>query len=120
MLSSKHPVSKPDLQATKFGDYSRVRPLLATQCTKVTGAFLYYTQAVDYTILVALGSIATQQSKPTENTMQKVKQYLNYAATHPDVIVTYRESDMILATHSNASYLSKTNAISCVGEHFYM
>ena len=52
--------------------------------------------------------------------MKKVKQFLDYAATHPDAIVTYRASDMVLAAHSDASYLSETNARSRAGGHFYM
>ena len=52
--------------------------------------------------------------------MRKIKQFLDYAATHPDTNVTYRASDMILAVHSDASYLSKTNARSRAGGHLYM
>jgi hypothetical protein len=58
-------------------------------------------------MLTALGSLATQQANPTKNTMAKVTQFLDYAATHPDAIVTYHVSDMVLAGHSNASYLSE-------------
>ena len=38
---------------------------------EVTGTFLYYTGAVDATMLTALGSIETQQANPTKNTMKK-------------------------------------------------
>ena len=71
-------------------------------------------------MLAALGSIATQQSKPTRNTMNKVKQLLDYAASHPDAIVTYRASEMVLAAHSDASYLSETKARSRAGGHFFL
>ena len=47
--------------------------------------------------------------------MAKVTQFLDYAATHPDAIVTYHASNMVLAGHSNASYLSETNAHSRAG-----
>jgi hypothetical protein len=57
-------------------------------------------------MLTALGSIATQQANPTKNTMINVKQFLDYGFTHPDAIVTYQASDMVLAAHSDASYLS--------------
>jgi hypothetical protein len=56
-------------------------------------------------MLTALGSLATQQANPTQNTMKKVKQLLDYAETHPDAIVTYNASNMVLAVHSNASYV---------------
>ena len=40
-------------------------------------------------MLTALGSIATQHANPTKNTMEKVRQLLDYAATRPDAIITY-------------------------------
>jgi hypothetical protein len=70
---------------------------------EVVGTFLYYARCVNSTMLTALGSIATQQANPTKNIMIKVKQFLDYAPTHPDAIVTYQASDMVLAAHSNAS-----------------
>ncbi len=39
---------------------------------QVVGSFLYYAQAVDPTILMALSGIATQQSAPTRNTKRHV------------------------------------------------
>ncbi len=67
-----------------------------------------------------LGSIATQQANPTKNTMKKVQHFLDYASTHPDAILTYHASDMVLTGHSNASYLSKSKACSRAGGHFFM
>jgi hypothetical protein len=52
--------------------------------------------------------------------MIKVKQFLDYAFTHPDAIVTYQANDMVLAAHSDASYLSKANACSLAGRYFFM
>ena len=43
----------------------------------VMGTFLYSARAVNPTMLMALSTIATQQSSPTEQTMQKVKQFLD-------------------------------------------
>ena len=51
---------------------------------QVTGTFLYYARAVDATMLVALSAIASEQSSPTETTMKKTKQFLDYLASHPD------------------------------------
>ena len=73
---------------------------------EVVGVFLYYARAVDCTMLAALGSLASQQANPTDDTMKKTKQFLDYAATHQDATITYRASDMVLAVHSDASYLS--------------
>ena len=35
--------------------------------------------------------------------MQKAKQMLDYAATYPNAIITYRDGDMVLAGHIDAS-----------------
>ena len=87
---------------------------------EVIGVFLYYVRAVDCTMLAALVSLATQQANPTKNTMKKVKQFLDYAVTHQDAIITYRASDMVIAVHSDASYLSETKARSQAGGHFFL
>jgi hypothetical protein len=71
-------------------------------------------------MLTALGFIATQQANPTKNTIIKVKQFLDYAFTHPDAIATYQASDMVLAAHSDASYLSEAKTCSQAGGHFFM
>jgi hypothetical protein len=85
---------------------------------EVIGTFLYYAQCINSTMLAALGSIATQQVNPTENTMKKVRQFLDYASTHPDAFVTYRVSDTVLTNHSDASYLSESKARSRAGRNF--
>ena len=45
---------------------------------------------------------------------------MDYAATHPDAVSTYRKSDMLLAVHSDASYLSEPKARSRAGGHFFL
>ena len=64
--------------------------------------------------------IASQQAAPTENTMKHVNQFLNYMWTHPDVIIRYRASDMILNVPSDASYLSAPKAHSRAGGYFFL
>jgi hypothetical protein len=85
----------------------------------VLGTFLFYARAVDVTMLKAIGSLATQQAKPTESTMNGITKLLNYAASNPDANLRYHASDMCLWIDSDASYLSETNARStCAGYHF--
>ena len=84
------------------------------------GVLLYYGRAVDSTILVALSSISSAQATPTTQTIKLTNILLDYAATHPDAILTYKKSNMVLAVHSDASYLSKTGARSRTGGHFFM
>ena len=71
---------------------------------QVVGKFQYYVRAVDLTIQQALSAIAEEQSKPTERTLERVKQFLGYMATHPDTVICFYASDMILNVHSDASY----------------
>jgi hypothetical protein len=110
-----YPHIKPMYGVTKqYAETIDTSPPLSKEDKKyvqeVVGMFLYYARCVDSTILTALGSIATQQANPTKNTMIKVKQFLDYAFTHPDAIVTYQTSDIVLAAHSDASYLSEAKA----------
>jgi hypothetical protein len=84
------------------------------------GTFLYYARCIDSTMLTALGSLATQQANPATNTKKLVHPFVDYAATHPDAIITYQASNTVLAGHSDTSYLSETNARSQAGGHFIM
>ena len=83
------------------------------------GTILYYARAVDDTILVSLGTLASKQSAATEATSAATMQLLNYCATHPDAVVRFHASGMQLAIDSDASYLSESEALSRVaGYHF--
>ncbi len=69
---------------------------------------------------MALSDIATQQAAPMENTMKQVNQFLDYMWMHPDAIIRYHASDMILNVHSDASYLSAPKARSRAGGYFFL
>jgi hypothetical protein len=81
---------------------------------------LYYARAVDPTVLMPLIDIATEQTKATEKTPATKNQMLEYLATHPDATIRYHASDMILHIHSDASYLSVSNARSRLGGLFFL
>jgi hypothetical protein len=89
-------------------------PLLtAKQCLtiqKVAGSILYFARAVDPTVLMPINDIATEQTKATENTQAATNQLLDYLATHSNATIRYHASDIILHIHSDASYLSVSNA----------
>ena len=67
---------------------------------------MYYGIAVDNTLLVALSTIASEQSSATSNMAKKITQLLNYPATNLDATIRYTRSDMVLWVHSDASCLS--------------
>ena len=87
---------------------------------KVCGKFLFYGRAVDSTVLTPISAIASQSAAPTEDTMKQTKQLLDYLATQEEAVLTYNKSDMILAAHSDASYLSEPKARSRAGGHFFL
>jgi len=53
-------------------------------------------------------------------TMKKTKQLLDYLASQEEVVLRFNASDMILAGHSNASYLSEPKAHSRAGGYFFL
>ena len=87
---------------------------------RVVGSFLFYGRAVDPLILHTMNTIANSQSKPTENTMEQTKHFLDYIDTYPDSTIRYYASDMILNVHSDASYLTAPKARSRIGGHFFL
>ncbi len=87
---------------------------------QVCGKFLFLGRAIDSTILCPVSTIAAQSSQPTEETMLHTQQLLDYLASQEEAVLTYNASNMILAVHSNASYLSEPKARSCAGGHFFL
>jgi hypothetical protein len=128
--SPKHPQHTPSRYVTpvygaktQYTTRDETPPLTAQQCLtieKVTGSVLYYAKAVDPTVLMPLNDIATEQTKATEKTQAATKKMLDYLATHPDATIRYHASDMVLHIHSDASYLSVSNARSRLGCLFFL
>lgn len=87
---------------------------------QVTGKFNWYARGVDGTLLTPISALSAQQAKPTQSTMKRVKQFLDYAATQEPAVTTYRASDMVLAIHSDAGYLNEEGARSRAGGHHFL
>jgi hypothetical protein len=98
-------------------------PLLVNKAKRfiqqVCGKFLFLGRAVDSILLCPISAIASQLSKSTTYRMQQTLQLLDYLATQEDVVLSYHASDMVLAVHSNASYLSEPTR-NRAGEHFFL
>ena len=75
---------------------------------KSISSLLFYGRVVDNTMLTALITLGPAQAKGKEATAEAAQQLLNYCATHPDAVIRFYASDMILHLHSNASYLNET------------
>ncbi len=69
---------------------------------------------------MVLSTTVAQQSAPTEETLTRVNQFLDYMWMHPDAKIRYRASDMILNIHSDASYLSAPKAQSHAEGYFIL
>ena len=110
--------------AVQYADLPDDSPLLPPKSInlvqQIIGTLIYYAIAVDPTILVAIGAIASQQSKATQATRDATVWLLNYAASHPNATIRYNASDMVLHLHSDASYLSEPGARSRVGGHYFL
>jgi hypothetical protein len=74
---------------------------------QLMGTLLYYASAVDPTLIMPINVLASEQSKATAVTADKVIKLLNYCNTHPETKIRYHASDMILHIHSGASNLSE-------------
>jgi hypothetical protein len=59
-------------------------------------------------------------AQPTTETMAQTNQLLDYIASQEEAVLTYSASEMILAVHSDASYLSEPKARSRAGGHFFL
>jgi hypothetical protein len=108
---------------TQYATKDEIPPLTAQQCLtiqKVTGCVLYYTRAVDPTVLMPLNDITTEQTKATEKTQTATNQLLDHLATHPDATIRYHASDMTLHIHRDASYLPVSNSRSTLGGLFFL
>ena len=86
----------------------------------ISGSFLYYARALDYTMLTSLNDIGTSQAKPTEYTKEECQQLMDYAVTYPNTVVRYYASGMILFVDSNAAYLVLPNAKSRIAGYHYL
>ena len=87
---------------------------------QIVRSILYYTHAVDMTVLLALSTIAINQTKTTKRTMDQCIQLLDYLASNQDSKVRFHASDMVMNIHSDASYLSELGAQSRACGNFFM
>jgi hypothetical protein len=77
---------------------------------EVLGTLLFHACAIDSMMLPAVGSIASQQAKGTNATMEAIIQLLNYCAIHPVATVRCIASDMVMWVESGASHLTAPKA----------
>ena len=91
-----------------------------TRIQQILGTLLYYSRMVDPTMLVAISSLASQQSKATTLTLKNLNQLLDYCVSFPVSTLRYKRSDMILKIHSDAGYLNESGSRSRSSGYFYL
>ena len=106
--------------AKEIPEYNMLTPEEIKKLQQAIGAFLWYGRITDSTMLHALSTLASAQSKGTEATKEAMHYFLDYCATHPNATIRFHASDMILKIHSDASYLSEPEAKSRAGGYFYL
>jgi len=106
--------------ATEGSTAPVVEPKSKKFIQQVCGKFLFLGRAVDSTLLCPISAIASQSANPTEDTLVQTQQLLDYLSTQEEAVLTYNASDMILAVHSDASYLCEPKARSRAGGHFFL
>ena len=100
-VHAPHKCSEPaygqKIQYAKAADSS---PLLdekgKRRIQSIVGSCLYYGRAMDGTILTSLNDIGSQQALPTKDTKVEADWLLDYLHTHPDAILLFKASDMVL------------------------
>jgi hypothetical protein len=106
------------VQRVETNTTSPLSPVELKRVQDIVGTLLYYTQAVNPTLLAALSTIAAQQSNGTQAVANACNQLLDYDATHTNAGLWYNACDMILAVHTDVSYLSKAGGKNFAAGHF--
>ena len=79
------------------------RPSLDAKVNKcvqdIVGTVLFYGQAADKKLLVALNFIGTQHATATESTNEYINLLLDYLATYPKNVIVYRSRSMVFVIH---------------------
>ena len=108
------------VQRVPTDDSTPLSPAAIKRVQDIVGTLLYYARAVDSTLLTALSAIAARQANGTEAVADACNQLLDYVSTHPNAGIRYKACDMILAVHTDASYLSEQGSKSRASGHFYL
>ena len=82
--------------------------------------FIFLGRAIDSTLICPINAITSQSTNLTKDTTRQTQQLLDDIATQEEDIFIYSNSDMRLADHSDASYLSEPKARSRAGGHFFL
>ena len=114
------PMKKGQRQYATYDTSAALNSKDTTKVQSIVGSLLYYARAIDNTILPALNTIGSEQSKPTNQTMKKCHRLLDYVATFPNVYLRFCASDMVLHIDSDAAYLVAPEAKSRIAGFYHL
>jgi hypothetical protein len=112
--------SKHQQEAPMVGPSVPLTAAEIKELQEIVGVFLFYSRAVDPTMLTAINKIASRQAKPTSLIKQEVERFLQYANKWPNATMRVRASNMKLVCHSDGSYLSESEARSRAGGMLFL
>ena len=112
-------VYKSEQATGTWSDLMPTKHEITMLTTTPIGAIIAKNNLLSYQSCLCYFREHSTQAKPTKHTVYLVKWLLDYAATSPDAILTYKKSGMVLAVHNDASYLNEPAAKSRVGKHFF-
>ena len=69
----------------------------------IVRSMFYYARSVYPTMLRSINEISQLQSRPTRDKEEKARMLLDYAATYPNAILRYKDSDMVLHVDSDTA-----------------
>jgi hypothetical protein len=81
---------------------------------------LTYKSSIDNTMQHTLNELCIAATKGTQETQAALEYFLNYCATHPEVEIIYRASDMILTIDSDAAYQVAAKSRSGASGYHYL
>jgi hypothetical protein len=87
---------------------------------QIVGVLLYYTRAVDPSMLTAVSRLASMQAAGTVKVRDAANRLLRYAARWENAAITYKPSNMQLIAYSDASHGSETESRSRAGGVLYL
>ena len=87
---------------------------------KMCGEFIFLGRASDSTLLCPISAIASNSATAIGDTMKQTQQILDYIAIQEESELTFKASDMKLATYSDASYFSELKSCSRAGGHLFL
>ena len=91
-----------------------------THIQQIVKGILYNYRSLDFTVLVDLSIIASEQVKETTKVLKNVNQVLYYLAKNPYETIRFHVSDIILNIHLDSYYLSAKSLKSRTSGNFFL